>query len=233
MNEGGDTIDITPLTISLKTAVLATIITVISGVLIAWLIVRLPQRLQWILDGFLTLPLVLPPTVIGFFLLMLFGRNSPLGQFLANFGIRVVFSWGGAVIASIVVSFPLMYRTTKAAFEQLDTNLIYAGRTLGLSEFGIFRRIMIPLSLPGIGAGAVLAFARALGEFGATLMIAGNLPGKTQTVSLMIYTASTAGDMELAMKWVAVIVAISLGSIGAMNLWIYYQGRKNQGGEST
>lgn len=223
--------DFTPLMLSLRVAVIATCITVITGIFISWFVVKLPQRAQWILDGILTLPLVLPPTVIGFFLLMIFGRNSPVGQFLESFGVRIVFSWTGAVIASIVVSFPLMYRTTKAAFEQLDPNLLNAGRTLGLSEFAIFRKIMVPISLPGIGAGMVLAFARALGEFGATLMIAGNLPGKTQTVSLMIYTASAAGDMPLAMRWVAVIVTLSLGSIGAMNLWIYFQNKKTHGGE--
>lgn len=215
-----------PLLISLKTAILATSVTVILGILAARLVIRFPEKAQWLTDGILTLPLVLPPTVIGFILLMIFGKNSPLGQALLQLGIRVVFSWSGAVIAAIVVSFPLMYRTTKAAFEQMDQNLIDAGRTMGLSESYIFWRISVPVSLPGIGAGMVLAFARAIGEFGATLMIAGNIPGKTQTVPLIIYTATAAGDMRLAMQWVAVIVAISLFSIGGMNVWLALQGRK-------
>ncbi len=215
-----------PLLISLKTAILATAVTVILGILAARLVIRFPEKAQWLTDGILTLPLVLPPTVIGFILLMIFGKNSPLGQALLQLGIRVVFSWSGAVIAAIVVSFPLMYRTTKAAFEQMDQNLIDAGRTMGLSERYIFWRIRVPVSLPGIGAGMVLAFARAIGEFGATLMIAGNIPGKTQTVPLIIYTATAAGDMRLAMQWVAVIVAISLFSIGGMNVWLAWQGRK-------
>lgn len=215
-----------PLLISLKTAILATAVTVILGILAARLVIRFPEKAQWLTDGILTLLLVLPPTVIGFILLMIFGKNSPLGQALLQLGIRVVFSWSGAVIAAIVVSFPLMYRTTKAAFEQMDQNLIDAGRTMGLSERYIFWQIRVPVSLPGIGAGMVLAFARAIGEFGATLMIAGNIPGKTQTVPLIIYTATAAGDMRLAMQWVAVIVAISLFSIGGMNVWLALQGRK-------
>lgn len=215
-----------PLLISLKTAILATAVTVILGILAARLVIRFPEKAQWLTDGILTLPLVLPPTVIGFILLMIFGKNSPLGQALLQLGIRVVFSWSGAVIAAIVVSFPLMYRTTKAAFEQMDQNLIDAGRTMGLSERYIFWQIRVPVSLPGIGAGMVLAFARAIGEFGATLMIAGNIPGKTQTVPLIIYTATAAGDMRLAMQWVAVIVAISLFSIGGMNVCLALQGRK-------
>ncbi|MEG0377370.1 MAG: ABC transporter permease subunit, partial [Eubacterium sp.] len=147
----GMAFDYSPLIISLKTAFLATAITVLFGILAAWFIMRIPPKIQWIADGILTLPLVLPPTVIGFFLLIVFGKNSPVGQTLASMGMRVVFSWSGAVLAAVVVSFPLMYRTTKAAFEQMDRNLIDAGRTLGLSEWSIFTRIMIPVSLPGIG----------------------------------------------------------------------------------
>lgn len=221
-----------PLLVSIKTALLATSITVILGVFAAWLVMKLPRKLQWITDAILTLPLVLPPTVIGFFLLILFGKNGPLGQLLMEFGVRVVFSWGGAVIAAVVVSFPLMYRTTKAALEQMDQNLIFAGKTLGLSETYIFFKIIVPACLPGIGAGIVLAFARAIGEFGATLMIAGNIPGKTQTIPLIIYTATAAGDMSLAMGWVVVIVVISLLSIGGMNFWLAYQERKAKGGSA-
>lgn len=211
---------LTPLLLSLKISVLSSIFTFFTGILAAWGVVRLPERAQSFFDGVLTLPLVLPPTVVGFFLLLLFGKNSALGQALLSAGVRVVFSQTGAVLAAFVVSFPLMYRTTKSAFELLDPNILDAARTLGMGEFEIFRRLMIPLSLPGIGSGTVLAFARALGEFGATLMIAGNIPGKTQTISLMIYTASAAGDMALAMKWVMVIVVLSLGSVYAMDVFI-------------
>ena len=212
--------NLSPLIISLKTAGLSTLFSFFLGILIAWGVVSMPRRWQGLVDGILTLPLVLPPTVTGFILLLIFGKNGPIGKFLLSIGIKVVFTVTGAVIAAVVVAFPLMYRTVKAAFEQIDPDLIYAGRTLGMSEMSIFRRVMIPAALPGIGAGLVLSFARALGEFGATLMLAGNLPGRTQTVSLMIYTATAAGDYELASKWVVVIVAISLSSIGPMNWWI-------------
>lgn len=212
--------NLSPLIISLKTAGLCTLFSFFLGILIAWGVVSMPRRWQGLVDGILTLPLVLPPTVTGFILLLIFGKNGPIGKFLLSIGIKVVFTVTGAVIAAFVVAFPLMYRTVKAAFEQIDPDLIYAGRTLGMSEMSIFRRVMIPAALPGIGAGLVLSFARALGEFGATLMLAGNLPGRTQTVSLMIYTATAAGDYELASKWVVVIVAISLSSIGPMNWWI-------------
>lgn len=212
--------NLSPLVISLKTAGLSTLFSFFLGILIAWGVVSMPRRWQGLVDGILTLPLVLPPTVTGFILLLIFGKNGPIGKFLLSIGIKVVFTVTGAVIAAFVVAFPLMYRTVKAAFEQIDPDLIYAGRTLGMSEMSIFRRVMIPAALPGIGAGLVLSFARALGEFGATLMLAGNLPGRTQTVSLMIYTATAAGDYELASKWVVVIVAISLSSIGLMNWWI-------------
>ena len=212
--------NLSPLIISLKTAGLSTLFSFFLGILIAWGVVSMPRRWQGLVDGILTLPLVLPPTVTGFILLLIFGKNGPIGKFLLSIGIKVVFTVTGAVIAAFVVAFPLMYRTVKDAFEQIDPDLIYAGRTLGMSEMSIFRRVMIPAALPGIGAGLVLSFARALGEFGATLMLAGNLPGRTQTVSLMIYTATAAGDYELASKWVVVIVAISLSSIGLMNWWI-------------
>ena len=212
--------NLSPLIISLKTAGLSTLFSFFLGILIAWGVVSMPRRWQGLVDGILTLPLVLPPTVTCFILLLIFVKNGPIGKFLLSIGIKVVFTVTGAVIAAFVVAFPLMYRTVKAAFEQIDPDLIYAGRTLGMSEMSIFRRVMIPAALPGIGAGLVLSFARALGEFGATLMLAGNLPGRTQTVSLMIYTATAAGDYELASKWVVVIVAISLSSIGLMNWWI-------------
>ena len=171
------------------------------------------------MDGLFTLPLVLPPTIVGFFLLIIFGKNSFIGQFLGDIGASVVFTWVGAVIASTVVAFPLMYRTARGAFEQLDESLLNAGRTLGMTEWTLFMKIMLPNSIPSIMAGAVLAFARALGEFGATIMLAGNIPGRTQTVSVAIYTAVQAGNWDLAYKWMLIIVGISFVTMIAMNVW--------------
>ena len=210
--------DYSPLWLSLKVAFIATIFTFILGILAAWLTVKL-KRGKGIVDGLFTLPLVLPPTIIGFFLLIIFGKNSFVGQFLSDIGAPVVFTWVGAVIASAVVAFPLMYRTARGAFEQLDQNLLNAGRTLGMTEWTLFMKIMLPNSIPSIMAGAVLAFARALGEFGATIMLAGNIPGRTQPVSVAIYTAVQAGNWDLAYKWMVIIVGISFVTIIAMNAW--------------
>lgn len=210
--------DYSPLWLSLEVAFIATIFTFILGILAAWLTVKL-KRGKGIVDGLFTLPLVLPPTIIGFFLLIIFGKNSFVGQFLSDIGAPVVFTWVGAVIASAVVAFPLMYRTVRGAFEQLDQNLLNAGRTLGMTEWTLFMKIMLPNSIPSIMAGAVLAFARALGEFGATIMLAGNIPGRTQTVSVAIYTAVQAGNWDLAYKWMLIIVGISFVTIIAMNAW--------------
>ncbi len=213
--------DYSPLWLSLRVAFIATLVTFILGVLAAWLTVKL-QRGKGIVDGLFTLPLVLPPTMVGFFLLVIFGRNGFVGQLLSSIGAPVVFTWTGAVIASTVVAFPLMYRTVRGAFEQLDENLLGAARTLGMTEPWLFWRVMMPNSLPGIMAGAVLAFARALGEFGATIMLAGNIPGRTQTVSVAIYTAVQAGNWELAYRWMFIIVGISLVTIMLMN---WFSGR--------
>ena len=210
--------DYSPLWLSLKVAFIATIFTFILGILAAWLTVKL-RRGKGIVDGLFMLPLVLPPTIVGFFLLIIFGKNSFVGQFLSDIGAPVVFTWVGAVIASAVVAFPLMYRTARGAFEQLDENLLNAGRTLGMTEWTLFMKIMLPNSIPSIMAGAVLAFARALGEFGATIMLAGNIPGRTQTVSVAIYTAVQAGNWDLAYKWMFIIVGISFVTIIAMNAW--------------
>ena len=167
-----------------------------------------------------TLPLVLPPTVVGFFLLIFFGRNSFIGSIVEKLGFPFIFTLRGAILASFIVSFPLMYRTSKGAFEQIDTNIINAARTLGKSENWIFWRIMLPNSWQSILGGAILSFTRALGEFGATIMIAGNIPNRTQTISLAIYTAVQAGDRALAFRWVIIIVAISFISIMMMNIII-------------
>lgn len=213
--------DYSPLWLSLRVAFLATLMTFILGVLAAWLTVKL-KRGKGIVDGLFTLPLVLPPTMVGFFLLLIFGKNGFIGQLLNSIGAPVVFTWTGAVIASTVVAFPLMYRTVRGAFEQLDENLLSAARTLGMSEVKIFFRIMMPNSIPSIMAGAVLAFARALGEFGATIMLAGNIPGRTQTVSVAIYTAVQAGNWDLAYHWMIIIVGISFVTIILMN---WFSGR--------
>jgi molybdate transport system permease protein len=216
--------DISPLWISLKVALLATFITFFGGIYAAQLVIRM-KHYRGLVDGIFTLPLVLPPTVVGFFLLLIFGKNSIIGQILAIFDAGVVFSWAGAVIASTVVSFPLMYRTVRGAFEQIDTNLVYAAQTIGMSNRMIFWRLIIPLSWPGIAAGAILAFARALGEFGATIMLAGNIPGKTRTMSVAVYSAVQAGDRALAYRWVGVIMVISFAIIILMNYWLSYQSR--------
>lgn len=218
-------LDLSPLAISLKVAFLATFFTFFLGIYAARLVMRL-GRGRGLVDGFFTLPLVLPPTVLGFFLLLIFGKNSPVGQFLAQFDVSIVFSWVAAVISSTVVSFPLMYRTARGAFEQLDQNLVYAARTLGLSERAIFWKIILPVSLPGVAAGCILAFARALGEFGATIMLAGNIPGRTQTMAVAVYTAVQAGNRELAYRWVIVIVLISFATIALMNACTEWQRRR-------
>ena len=171
------------------------------------------------LDGILTLPMVLPPTVAGFFLLMIFGVKRPLGQlFLELFGVKIVFSWAATVIAAVAISFPLMYRAARGAFEQVDVTLIYAARTLGFSESRIFWKVILPSAMPGVLSGAILAFARGLGEFGATAMLAGNIAGKTQTLPLAIYSQVAAGKMSMAYQYVWIIVVISFLVVVLMNV---------------
>lgn len=208
--------DMTPLILSLKTAVVATVITFALGLFCAWKVVHM-RRGKGIVDTLFTIPLVLPPTVLGFFLLVFLGKNSPVGIWLEQFGISFVFSWIGTVAASAVVSFPLMYRTARGAFEQFDSHLYYAAQTLGMSNFKIFWRVVFPNCLPGIIGGVILAFARALGEFGATIMLAGNIPGKTQTAAIAVYSAMQAGNREKAYQWVAAILVISLMAVLGMN----------------
>lgn len=208
--------DYTPLWISVKVAVTATVFTFFLGLIAARLVSSM-GRLKGLVDGLFSLPMVLPPTVVGFFLLLIFGKNSLLGALLEDLGATVIFTWQGAVIAAVVVSFPIMYRTARGALEQVDVNLVHAARTLGMSEISIFFRILLPVARPGIVAATILAFARALGEFGATIMIAGNIPGRTQTMSVAVYTAMQSGNRELAYKWVAVIMAISFVTMFLMN----------------
>ena len=211
--------DFSPLWISLKTAFLATIITSIIGIFISYKMANYKGRGRGLIDGVLTLPLILPPTVIGFFLLLICGKNGFVGKIFMSFNKNIIFSWSATVIAATVVAFPMMYRTCRSAFEQIDKNMISAARTLGLSETKIFFKIAIPLAWPGIIGGLVSSFARALGEFGATLMIAGNIPGKTQTMPVAIFFAVEGGDMNKAMLWVLIIVAISFIMIFLLNYW--------------
>lgn len=220
--------DYSPLWISLKVAVIATAFTFLLGLLAARLVLSL-GRLRALIDGIFSLPMVLPPTVVGFFLLIIFGKNGALGKLLMKAGVSVLFTWPGAVIAATVVSFPIMYRTSLGAFEQVDQNLIHAARTLGMSEVRIFFRVLLPVSWPGVAAATILAFARALGEFGATIMLAGNIPGKTQTMSVAIYTAMQSGNRELAYRWVAIIMVISFVTIFLMNYWTNRQKKKTGG----
>jgi molybdate transport system permease protein len=170
-----------------------------------------------VIESLLTAPLVLPPTVVGFLLLLLLGKNGFIGQILAHLGLKVIFSWYATVIASTVVAFPLMYKTALGAFKQIDTNLFACARTLGASENRIFWQIMLPLAQPGLLAGTLLAFARALGEFGATLMLAGSIPGKTETIPIAIFFAAEGGDMQQALWLVIIMLAISLGVITGVN----------------
>lgn len=213
------TIDLSPLIISLRTATLSIIVTFFLGVAAAQLVYRLKSKtMKTILDGLFTLPLVLPPTVAGFFLLYIFGMRRPIGKFFIEyFAVKVAFSWGATVLAAVVISFPLMYRSARGAFEQVDPDVLSAGRTIGMSEWKIFWKVQLPIAWPGVISGAVLAFARGLGEFGATAMIAGNIKGKTRTLPLAVYSAVASGNMKEVGKYVAVLVCISFIVVICMN----------------
>lgn len=215
--------DMSPIWISMKTASMAIVITFFVGIAAAyWVVSRKREKVKMLCDGILTLPLVLPPTVAGFFLLYLFGVKRPIGKFfLEYFGVKIAFSWGATVLAAVVISFPLMYRSARGAFEQVDMNLLYAGRTLGMSEWKIFWKVLFPNALPGILSGGILAFARGLGEFGATAMIAGNMAGKTRTLPLAVYSNVAAGDMEGASQYVLILVVISFLVVTGMNYVTY------------
>ena len=213
------TIDLSPIIISLRTATLSIIVTFFLGVAAAQLVFRLKSKtMKTILDGLFTLPLVLPPTVAGFFLLYIFGMRRPIGKFFIEyFSVKVAFSWGATVLAAVVISFPLMYRAARGAFEQVDPDILSAGRTIGMSEWKIFWKVQLPIAWPGVVSGAVLAFARGLGEFGATAMIAGNIKGKTRTLPLAVYSAVASGNMKEAGEYVAVLVCISFIVVVCMN----------------
>ena len=212
-------LDWSPLFISIKTGIVATIFSFFLGIYAARKVVKTTPGKKAIIDGILTLPMVLPPTVAGFFLLLIFSRRRPFGIFLfENFGIKVVQTWLGCIIAATVISFPLMYRNARAAMEQIDVNLIYAGRTLGMSDTEIFWKVVIPTAGPGIASGTILTFARALGEYGATSMLAGNVPGKTSTISQKIAMVIQDGDYMTAGVWVAIVMVIAFLVIFLMNL---------------
>ena len=212
-------LDWSPLFISLKTGIVATVISFFLGIFAARKVVKASPGVRAAADGILTLPMVLPPTVAGFFLLLIFSTRRPLGSALySNFGIKAVQTWLGCVIAATVIAFPLMYRNARAAFEQIDVNLVYAARTLGMSETRIFWRVIMPCSGPGFVSGTILTFARALGEYGATSMLAGNIPGKTGTISQKIAMVIQNGDYATAGFWVAVIMIIAFLIILLMNL---------------
>lgn len=209
--------DFTPLFLSLRAAGIATILVIIIGIPVSYRVAYM-KRGRGIVDSVCTLPMVLPPTVVGFFLLLFFGKNSMVGAWLMERGIPVVFSQTGMVIASAVVSFPLLYRTARGAFEQMDETLVQAAQTLGIEEGRIFFRIVCPNCMPGILAGVILSFARAMGEFGATIMLAGNIPGKTQTAAIAVYTAMQSGNRQLAFQWALLIIGISLFFMLLLNL---------------
>ena len=223
--------DWSPILISMKTASLSIFITFFIGLFAAWAVVSLKnETLKVICDGILTLPLVLPPTVAGFFLLYLFGVKRPIGQFFIEYfsvtkkqkkkkknSVKIAFSWIATVLAAVTMSFPLMYRSARGAFEQVDQNLVAAARTLGMSEWAVFWKVLFANATPGILSGGVLAFARGLGEFGATAMIAGNIAGKSRTLPMAVYSEVEAGKMAAAYSYVAIIEVIPFISVVLMH----------------
>lgn len=218
-----------PLLNSLRIAAISSVLVFFSGIFCAYYVAKLPRVIKGIIDVFLTLPMVLPPTVCGYFLLIIFGVKRPIGAFLLQFGIKFVMNWYGGILAATVVAFPLMYRTARGAFESFDETLAYSGKTLGLSNTYIFWRIRMPACRQGIIAGIVLAFARALGEYGATSMLIGYTPSKTATISTTVYQLWRTNDEAGAMKWVLVNLAISAVVMLAVNLLEY----KEKGGSKT
>ena len=212
-------LDWSPLFISLKTGIVATFISFFLGIYAARKVVKTTPGKKAVIDGILTLPMVLPPTAAGFFLLLLFSRRRPFGILLyEEFGIKVVQTWAGCIIAATVIAFPLMYRNARAAFEQIDVNLIHAARTLGMPEYKKFWKVAVPSAGPGLVAGTILTFARALGEYGATSMLAGNIPGKTGTISQRIAMVIQDGDYMTAGIWVVIIMLVAFVLIFLMNL---------------
>ena len=205
--------DWSPLSLSLKIAFFAVPIVFFAGTLLGWFAAGVKTSFVNIIDILLTLPLILPPTVTGFALLWIFGTKSFIGRSLQQMGLNMIFTWQAAVLAATIAAIPLMYRSAKAAFEQIDGNLIAAARTLGMSELKILLVIQVPLAKPGLKSGLILAFARGLGEFGATVMISGSIPGKTRTLPIAVYDAVQQGDWHQAMIWSAMLFLLSISLI--------------------
>ena len=221
-------IDLSPLWISLETAAATIAIVFVLGVVAAWWVERLSsEKAKILIDGIFTLPMVLPPTVAGFFLLVIFGNNRLVGRFFIDrFGVQIAFSWLATVLAAAVISFPLMYRSARRALMQVDKGIMEAGRSLGMTEWRIFWRLHLPNAFPGIIAGGLLAFARGLGEFGATAMLAGNIAGKTRTLPLAVYSAVAAGDFDSAGVYVLIIVTICLAVVIGLNYYQHYMKKR-------
>lgn len=212
---------IDPIRISLKIASIATLITLLLGVGIAYLTVKKNFRGKDLLESLITLPMVLPPSVTGYGLLLLIGRRGPIGRFLMeNFGVSLIFTWVAGCIAATIVSLPLMYQSVKSALLSVDSSYENAARTLGAGEWKVFRRVTLPIAWPGVLSGIVLSFARALGEFGATLMVAGNIPGETETIPLAIYYAVEVGDSQKANRLMAIVIVFSFILIFSLNRWL-------------
>ena len=221
-------IDLSPLWISLETAAATIAIVFVLGVVAAWWVERLSsEKAKILIDGIFTLPMVLPPTVAGFFLLVIFGNNRLVGRFfIDSFGVQIAFNWLATVLAAAVISFPLMYRSARGALMQVDKGIMEAGRSLGMTEWRIFWRLHLPNAFPGIIAGGLLAFARGLGEFGATAMLAGNIAGKTRTLPLAVYSAVAAGDFDSAGVYVLIIVTICLAVVIGLNYYQHYMKKR-------
>ena len=218
-----------PIFLSIRVALLATVIAFFLGVFFAYLLTKkkVPGKNIW--ETILILPMILPPSIVGYLLLKVFGKRGPIGAFLLDtFGIQIVFTWIACVIAATVVALPLMYQNAKGAFQSVDPSYELAAKTLGSSSFKVFRTVTFPLSGPGIVSGIVLTFARALGEFGATLMLAGNIPGKTQTIPTAIYYAVVVGKDEKASMLVLIMVLISFALVFGLNMWL--KRREKRGG---
>jgi len=208
-----------PLGVSIRTVLVATVITFSLGIAAARMMVNYKGRFSSLIDGLFLLPIVLPPTVIGFGLLLLFGNRGPLGKLLALFDTTLIFSWPATVVTAVIVAFPLMYMTTRGGFEQVDPNLENAARTLGAGEWRLFWTVTLPLSWPTVLAATILSFTRALGEFGATLMLAGNLPGKTTTLPVAIYFRLQAGQMRDALILTVIVFLFALASLALLAYW--------------
>lgn len=218
----------TPVGLSLKVSLLSTLIVVLTGVWAAFRMKRVSWKKRTWIETFFMLPMVLPPTVLGFGLVFLFGRNGPLGRVLDVLGMHVYFSWTGAVLASAIVSFPLMYQSAKAAFQKVDDGYIHAARTLGTSERRIFFSVILPLAWPGLAAGSLLGFARGIGEFGATLMIAGYIPGSTDTLPIAIYFAVETGEWAKAFGWTSLLLILGITVIFTLNRVTPGEGERNR-----